>query len=99
MMSANPIESPLSVTWTAMRGGQVFVVALCKHCKIVRERFLPNRDDIESLADLVGTDALSQAGCPHTAGIDRSGRWRAADPWPPEPVSALRSRPRPRRDE
>jgi hypothetical protein len=93
-MSDLEIESPLSITCTPMRGGEVFVVAFCDRCKLVRERFLPNRDDIESLAHLVGTDALSRAGCPHTAAIDRSGRWLAYDPagWAHEPGSRARHR-------
>jgi len=105
MSSEASLESPLSITFTPMRGGQVFIVALCKRCKLVRERFIPNREDIESLAHLVGTDALSKAGCPHTAAIDRSGRWLAADPenlpcksrtpeapWLPEAMSRKRRR-------
>jgi hypothetical protein len=88
-MSEPEVASPLTITCTPMRGGnEVFVVAFCNRCKLVRERFLPNRDDIESLAHLVGTDALSRAGCPHTAAIDRSGRWLAYDPEQPSSTGA-----------
>src|SRR5205823_9279709 len=96
-------EHPITITWTSMRGGQVFVVALCRACKIVRERFIPGRDDISSLAQLVGSDALAHAGCSHAGQIPSARAMPSASdlpvaqtekrlrtPWPEEERTAPR---------
>src|SRR5258708_36369152 len=88
-------KHPVSVTWTPMKGGQVFVVALCRRCKIVRERFIPNRDDVKGLAHLVGSDALANAGCTHAETSLAAGSVRklpsASDL--PAPTTGQRKRP------
>src|SRR5205823_1308398 len=59
--------NPVSVTMTTMRDGQLFVVALCRTCRIVRERFLANGD--ASSVHLIASDALAKAGCMHASAL------------------------------
>ena len=44
---------------------QLFAIAICTRCKIVRERIIANHSNARASAFLLSTEALSKAGCPH----------------------------------
>ena len=63
MQSMLESSNPVSITWTEIQKGQVFVIALCRACRIVRERFV---SDVQNGSPhLVALEALSRAGCSH----------------------------------
>ena len=52
-----------------MKDGTVYITALCQQCPLVRERFVPEREEMQNLASLIGAEALAAAGCTHVDAV------------------------------
>ena len=74
-MPASDHEDPsVLITWTRVGNDEVLVVATCQRCGLLQERLVKDSPDVGGLAMLVGTDALTIAGCTHAEVVTSTRR-------------------------
>lgn len=75
MPSSDHQDDPgVLITWTRVGNGEVLVVATCKRCSVLREHLVEDAPDVGGLAMLVGTEALTEAGCTHAETVTSTRR-------------------------